>query len=96
MWAMAVVHYRAAVAAAPNRAPPYKSLGIGYNKISRPDRALPALEQALRLDPTDAETAVLVKRLRREHAQGVETDRIKSLVDRSPVQEAGQTADERT
>ena len=42
MWAMAVAQYRAAVAAAPNRAQHYKALGIGYNKLGRADRALPA------------------------------------------------------
>ena len=64
MWAMAVAQYRAAVAAAPHRAEHYKSLGIGYNKLGRTERALPALEQALRLDPTDLETMVLVRRMR--------------------------------
>ncbi|GEM_PF-2233295 len=64
MWAMAVAQYRAAVAAAPNRAAHYKALGIGYNKLGRMDRALRALEQAARLDPTDLEAITLVKRLR--------------------------------
>jgi tetratricopeptide (TPR) repeat protein len=70
MWAMAVTNYRAAVAAAPNRANHYKSLGIGYNKLGRTDRALTTLEQALRLDPTDSETAVLVKRIKKAQAAG--------------------------
>ncbi len=70
LWAMAVAQYRAAVAAAPNRAEHYKSLGIGYNKLGRTDRALPALEQAARLDPTDLETMVLLKRLRQEREAG--------------------------
>jgi tetratricopeptide (TPR) repeat protein len=65
MWAMAVAQYRAAVAAAPDRAEHYKALGIGYNKLGRTDRALRALEQAVRLDPSDVEARTLVKRLRR-------------------------------
>ncbi len=64
MWAMAVAQYRAAVAAAPNSAAHYKSLGIGYNKLGRDDRALRILEQALRLDPTDLEVIALVRRLK--------------------------------
>ena len=68
MWAMAVAQYRAAVAAAPNRAEHYKALGIGYNKLGRADRALPALEQSLRLDPTDMECSVLLKRAKRDMA----------------------------
>ncbi len=68
MWALAVAQYRAAVAAAPNRPDHYKSLGIGYNKLGRLDRALPVLEQALRLDPTDMETMVLLKRLKHDLA----------------------------
>lgn len=64
MWAMAVAQYRAAVAAAPNSAAHYKSLGIGYNKLGRDDHALRALEQAMRLDPTDLEVIALVRQLR--------------------------------
>lgn len=64
MWAMAVVHYRAAVAAAPNVPEHYKALGIGYNELGRTDRSLRILEQALRLDPTDLDTATLIKQLR--------------------------------
>ncbi|MBN1967153.1 MAG: tetratricopeptide repeat protein, partial [Anaerolineae bacterium] len=64
MWAMAVAQYRAAVAAAPNRAEYYKSLGIGYNKLGRTERALKTFEQAARLDPADLEVMALLKKLR--------------------------------
>lgn len=86
LWAMAVCQYRAAVSAAPNRAHHYKSLGIGYNKLGRTERALPVLEQALLLDPTDSETMVLVKRL--QSLKGAAQARPK------PAKEGEQTAHE--
>ena len=61
MWAMAVQHYRAATGAAPGQAAFYKSLGIGYNKLRRYDRALPILEQALLLNPADPDLPGLIR-----------------------------------
>ncbi len=75
MWAMAVAHYRAAVAAAPERAEFYKSLAIGYNELGRLDRAWPALEQARDLAPADKEIPALMQRLATERVAGGRTDR---------------------
>jgi serine/threonine protein kinase len=68
MWALAVAQYRAAGAPPPHPPAHDKSLGIGYNKLGRLDRALPILEQAQRLDPADMETMVLLKRLKHDLA----------------------------
>ncbi len=61
MWALAVAHYRAAAGAAPGQAAFYKALGIGYNRLGRYDRALPALEQALLLDAADPDLPELIR-----------------------------------
>lgn len=61
MWALAVAHYRAAAGAAPGQAAFYKALGIGYNRLGRYDRALPALEQALLLDAADPDLPDLIR-----------------------------------
>jgi serine/threonine protein kinase len=74
MWAMAVVHFRAAVAAAPNVTRHYKSLGFGYNKLGRLDRAVLALEQALRLDPADPETQNMLRRVRELKAESEQSE----------------------
>ncbi len=63
MWALAVANFRAATGADPHRAEFYKSLGIGYNQIRRADRALPALEQALLLNPADTEITGLMRQV---------------------------------
>ncbi len=93
MWALALAEYRAAVAAAPNRADYYKSLGIGYNRLGHLDRALRALEQTQRLDPTDLEVATLVERLRAQmQAQAASRQAIVPLQPQgdAPPRESGQ------
>lgn len=62
-WALAVANYRAATGASPNKAEFYKSLGIGYNKMGRSERALAALEQALLLQPTDTDIPALIRQV---------------------------------
>jgi tetratricopeptide (TPR) repeat protein len=54
-WALAVAYWRAAVAAAPNRADFYKDLAIGYAQIGHYARAFKALDEFARLaaDPSD-------------------------------------------
>lgn len=54
-WALAVAHWRAAIAALPNRSEFYKDLAIGYAQIKYYDRALGALQEAGRLSPVDAD-----------------------------------------
>ncbi len=93
LWALALAEYRAAVGAAPNRADYYKSLGIGYNRLGHLDRALRALEQTHRLDPTDLEVATLVKRLRMQiQAQAAGRQTMVPLQPQgdAPPQESGQ------
>lgn len=68
-WALAVVNYRAATGAAPTRAEFYKSLGIGYNKLRRPERARSALEQALLLHPADPDIPALLKQVQANPGQ---------------------------
>ncbi|MEK7278514.1 MAG: hypothetical protein AAB427_14275, partial [Chloroflexota bacterium] len=54
-WALAVAHWRAAIAALPNRPEFYKDLAIGYAQIKYYDRALGALAEAGRQAPVDAD-----------------------------------------
>ena len=54
-WALAVAHWRAAIAALPNRSEFYKDLAIGYAQIKYYDRALGALQEAGRQSPIDAD-----------------------------------------
>ena len=54
-WALAVAHWRAAIAALPNRPEFYKDLAIGYAQIKYYDRALGALAEAGRQSPIDAD-----------------------------------------
>lgn len=53
--ALAVAHYRAAVAAMPNRAEFYKDLAIGYAQIGYYERALSALAEAKRQSPIETD-----------------------------------------
>ncbi|MBN1286612.1 MAG: tetratricopeptide repeat protein [Anaerolineae bacterium] len=64
MWAAAVAHWRKAVGASPRTSEYYRWLGIGYLKLKRYDRAIPVLEEGLRLKPDDAQFAELLAQTR--------------------------------
>lgn len=56
-WALAVAHWRAAVAAMPHQADFYKDLAIGYAQIGYYRRALKALEEFAHRSPDDPDLA---------------------------------------
>ena len=75
MWAMAVAQWRQAVGLAPETGSYYKALAVGYIRIGRPDRALPALRQAIHLLPDDPDLPYMLEQLEQHLGrQDVELD----------------------
>jgi tetratricopeptide (TPR) repeat protein len=66
MWALAVAHWRMAVARQPREAQYYKDLAAGYAQIGRFERSLVALAEAARQAPHDAEIAEMEALVRRK------------------------------
>ncbi len=67
-WALAVAHWRAAIAALPNRAEFYKDLAIGYAQIKYYDRALNSLQEAGRQAPVDLDVPKMREIIERKKA----------------------------
>ena len=63
-WPEAEAHVRAAIALAPRFALAYRNLGDICTQTGRPQEALAAYEQALRLDPQDRRAGECIQRLR--------------------------------
>ncbi len=67
-WALAVAHWRAAVAAMPNQSEFYKDLAIGYAQIGYYDRALQSLEEFIRQSPGHSDSAPLKELVEKKRA----------------------------
>lgn len=69
MWALAVLHWRHAVAGDPLRPEYYTDLGIGYAQIGRYARSLRALGEAARQAPNDAHIREMIELVRARQTQ---------------------------
>ena len=61
--------YRKAVDADPSHAKAHRGLGVASVKLGRLDEAVQSIEEALRLDPADADGKRLLEAVRKMQAQ---------------------------